>query len=201
MICKYTYSNNGTTEITPDPLFWETFNLAGDDLVRDLIQQIIIEGAITDEKDKDCTGVIENGARDRNIKNISQKLNGFFGKDSNNIGYKGKLMRTNFINQIAMPIVNLYMQNANENKEFNNTYDELFAKNKPNIELLDYFEDHFGFRFEELQWKISSIKANNIISAVFSKLIPSTPQRTISRAHSSPLLSYLYTSSSICKPR
>ncbi len=171
MICKYTYKNNGTTEILPDPLFWESFNLAGDDLVRDLIQQIIIEGNITDESDKLCTGVIENGARAREIKNISQKLNGFFGKDSNNIGYKGKLMRTNFINQIAMPIVTQYMENANENKEFELTYEELFAETKPNIELLDYFEEHFGFRFEELNWKISSKKTNSIIASVFSKLI------------------------------
>jgi hypothetical protein len=63
------------------------------------------------------------------------------------------------------------MMNANENMEYDLTFDELFNENKPNIELLNYFEDHFGFRFEELSWKISSVKANQIIAAVFSKLI------------------------------
>ena len=56
MIASYKYTNeNSVVNVTPVPLFWETFDLAGDDLLKELIQQIIIEG-----KDSNGTGIIEN---------------------------------------------------------------------------------------------------------------------------------------------
>ena len=53
---SYKYTNeNSVVNVTPVPLFWETFDLAGDDLLKELIQQIIAEG-----KDSNGTGIIEN---------------------------------------------------------------------------------------------------------------------------------------------
>ena len=40
--------------VTPNPIFWETFNLAGDDLLKELIQQVIIEG------NSDHEGILES---------------------------------------------------------------------------------------------------------------------------------------------
>ena len=171
MICKYDYKYDEITELYPEPLFWESFNLAGDDLLKDIIQQIIIEGQNNNEADIGCQGVIENYARKKGISEVTKKLTGFFGKDSNNIGYKGKLMRVNFINQIAIPIALRYMKNANLKQEMDLTYNDLFKDKTPNPELLNYFEKHFGFRFEEITWKLSSSKVNEIITSVFSKLI------------------------------
>ena len=119
MICKYDYKYDEITELYPEPLFWESFNLAGDDLLKDIIQQIIIEGQNNNEADIGCQGVIENYARKKGISEVTKKLTGFFGKDSNNIGYKGKLMRVNFINQIAIPIALRYMKNAKMVEYFN----------------------------------------------------------------------------------
>ena len=89
MISSYSYTNeNAVVEITPVPLFWETFNLAGDDLLKELIQQIIIEG----NKEKG-SGIIESHLKNHlNDERYRGKLNSFFGEDSNNIGYKGKVM-------------------------------------------------------------------------------------------------------------
>jgi hypothetical protein len=171
LICEYDYKINLNTSITPKPLFWESFNLAGDDLIKELIQNIILEGKIKQDTDKGCTGVIENHARQLGIDSIAKKLNGFFGKDSNHIGYKGKLMRVNFINQIAMPIITIYMENANSGKTYQMTYDEIFEKNKPSEKLLQYFERHFGFQFQDIVWTISSLKTNEIITSVFYKLV------------------------------
>lgn len=171
MICRYDYKYDEITEIQPEPLFWESFNLAGDDLLKDIIQQIIIEGQINHESDNECQGVIENYARKKGISDVTKKLTGFFGKDSNNIGYKGKLMRVNFINQIGIPIALRYMENANTKHDQILSFIDLFKENMPNPELLNYFEKHFGFRFEELSWKLSSAKVNDIITSVFSKLI------------------------------
>lgn len=171
MICSYSYTYNEVTRIKPDPLYWESFSQAGDDLLKEVIQQIIIEGKEISEKDKNCSGVIENYARKNNVNDIAKKLNGFFGLDSNNIGYKERVMRLNFINQIAIPIALKYMENANSNTDKSMTFSELFEDTSPSKELLDYFEKHFKFRFEELVWNISSEKIKFIINSVFENLI------------------------------
>lgn len=172
MISHYDYTKEAGVKLIPDPLYWESFNLAGDDLLHILIKNIIIEGSISNsDNDEGCTGVIENHGRKNNIDSIERKLNGFFGKDSNKIGYKGRLMRLNFINQIATPIVYKYMSIANEDKDEWVDYDYFFPVIKPNDELLNFFKSHFEFDFKDIKWRLSSKKVNTLIQLVFSKLI------------------------------
>ena len=172
MICKYDYNYNEITELIPDPLYWESFNLAGDDLLKEVIQQIIIEGKINNPNNAGCTGVIENYAREIGVSDVAKKLNGFFGNDSNNIGHKGKIMRTNFLNQIAIPIAIQYLESATKMVEGKKmTFDELFLNKQPSKDLLNYFEKHFGFRFESIEWTISTNRVSEIITIVFSRLL------------------------------
>lgn len=44
MVCKYTSNGNGLEALTPEPLYWDSFYLAGDDILRRIIQNLIIEG-------------------------------------------------------------------------------------------------------------------------------------------------------------
>lgn len=44
MICAYKYEGVGATRITPQPLFWDSFYLAGDDILKNLVQNLVIEG-------------------------------------------------------------------------------------------------------------------------------------------------------------
>ena len=82
-------------------------------------------------------------------------------------------MRVNFINQIGIPIAMRYMEIANsENSDLETlSYDEIFSENKPSAELLQHFESEFGFKLEDVCWKLSSLKANMIIRETFDKLI------------------------------
>jgi len=167
MIASYSYTNeNAVIDITPVPLFWETFDLAGDDLLKELIQQIIIEGS-----EDQGSGIIESHLKNQlNDERYRSKLNSFFGEDSNNIGYKGKVMRTNFLNQISIPIMSIYLKNANqENKTL--TYSDIFKDNEPCKDLLDYFESHFEFNFKDLVWDINSEIIYKISVSIFDKLI------------------------------
>ena len=43
MICKYTHNNNN---VTPEPLFWDSFYLAGDDILKNIVHTIVIDGPI-----------------------------------------------------------------------------------------------------------------------------------------------------------
>lgn len=171
MICEHVLSGLERAEIVPTPLFWESFHLAGDDLLQQIIQQIIIEGQPNNEAEVGCTGVIEHHLRQTNPgKNVGSLLNGFFGSDSNKIGYRGRLMRTNFINQIALPIAGVYYAKANQEGEQVLGYSDIFGNRPPSSELLDYFNQYFGFRFEELQWKITAKAINKLCEQVFNKL-------------------------------
>jgi hypothetical protein len=173
MICNYTYNYNDSTEFIPDPLYWESFTYAGDELLKNVIQKIIIEGDELKELDKGCSGVILNHGRKRNSNNIIRKINGFFGRDNANMGYLSRLMRISFLNQIAIPIATKYMNIANDNnfKDEVLTYNDIFKNEKPSKELLEYFFQHFEFRFEEIEWKISRDKVNSIIEETFAKLL------------------------------
>ena len=139
--------------------------------MKELIHQIVIEGVIKSDSDNHCTGVIENYAKSLGIENVSEKLNGFFGQDSNNIGYIAKMMRKAFINQVAIPICKFYLDNANSEYNEYHTFEEILGRDFKNNELIKYFNNYFGFSFLDVKWRISASKVNEIAEAVFSNLI------------------------------
>lgn len=172
MICSYKYDNSGKAVLTPVPLYWESFNLAGDDLLKAIIQQVIIEGNVTEEKFRGCTGVIQNMLIDRNDQDVTEKLSTFFGEDSNKMNYTARQMRKNFNVQVSIPIATKYLElTKNKSEDTFLRFEDLFPIHKPNQELLDYFEQHFGFRFDEIKWKFSLERINEIIITVFEPLL------------------------------
>lgn len=172
MIANYSLNKeHKTINIKPDPQYWDSFKLAGDDLLKEIIQQVIIEGTINSSVDEGCTGVIENFAKLRGIENISEKLNGFFGQDTNKIGYVAKMMRKAFIHQVAIPIAMHYLKNANSKNNSAISFEQIIDKEFKNKELITYFEKHFGFNFLDIKWNISSEKINAITSSVFDSIV------------------------------
>lgn len=55
MVCSYKYEGTGCTKITPIPLFWDSFYVAGDDILRNLVQNVVIEGK--DYKDENLGNI------------------------------------------------------------------------------------------------------------------------------------------------
>ncbi|MEY4141541.1 MAG: hypothetical protein RL110_912 [Bacteroidota bacterium] len=171
MICEYDLKFNNSTELTPKPLFHEGFHIAGDDLMKNLVQGIIIEGQQFNDEYKGCSGVIENYGRTIIGEDIREKINGFFGRDAATMSYMTQLMRINFLNQIGIPLVLKFMDIANETEQKTYTYAEIFDNIAPSKDILDFFYQHFGFRFEELEWNLNPRKVNEIIRSTFSSLI------------------------------
>ena len=172
MIANYSLNKeHKTINIKPDPQYWDSFKLAGDDLLKEIIQQVIIEGTINSSYDEGCTGVIENFAKQKGIDNISEKLNGFFGQDTNKIGYVAKMMRKAFIHQVAIPIAMHYLKNANSKNNSLISFEQITGKEFKNKELIIYFERYFGFNFLDIKWNISSEKVNAITSSVFDSIV------------------------------
>ncbi len=171
MICEYGLNYDNSTELIPNPLYYESFHLAGDDLMKNIIQHIVIEGREKTEDDLLCSGVIENFGYNLYGDDISEKLNGFFGKDAANMSYLSRMQRINFLNQIGIPLAHAYLECANSGETVTASYSDIFSSKPPSQDLLRYFEDHFGFRFEDLKWRLNPKKVNQVIKDTFSKLI------------------------------
>ena len=172
MICAYEYEENAKAVLKPVPLFWESFYYAGDDLLKEIIHQVIIEGEIHEEDYRGAIGVVYNHLKDIKATNINAKINNFFGRDSNQMSFFARKMRNDFNTQVSVPMALLFLEmTQKKEKDKILSFEDFFKSKKPNKELLDYFSQHFGFRFESLKWKFSLNRMNEIIIRVFEPLL------------------------------
>lgn len=58
MICSYTQSDKGQGRIKPKPLFWDSFYLAGDDILKNIILNFIINGESQDDMVGSISGIL-----------------------------------------------------------------------------------------------------------------------------------------------
>ena len=84
-------------------------------------------------------------------------MHDFFGSDAAAQSEKDRRCRVDFCTQISIPITNKFLDLlCNHRPDSDYSFDELFPKDKPAQYLLNHFEYHFGFRFEELIWRYNS---------------------------------------------
>lgn len=208
MICSYQYEGTGATRITPNPLFWDSFYLAGDDILKNLVQSLVIEGPdhrvknlgnissaltarileMTDSQLRDLP-CMDNIVYKNKIEDIcritdeadktarkealaSNLIHDFFGTDSSMMSYRDRRCRNDFNIQISVPIAQKMLEllrTHSPSKLY--TYAELFPDIKPAHNLLDYFEHHFGFRFEELTWRYNPEEVSAIVKSTMEPLL------------------------------
>jgi len=157
---------NTVQNITPIPLFWDSFKLAGDDLLKELIQKILIKSADGEEN----VGLLASFGRDKGVNDIQNRISGFFGENSNNTGYLSKMMRKSFIHQVAYPIILKYMESANNTAVTTLTFEEIIGRKFENRALVRHCERVFGFNFLDVKWTIVPSIVNTVVSAVFESL-------------------------------
>jgi len=183
MICAYQSENEsgqGLAVIKPHPLYWESFSFAGDDLLKELVQQILLDGSVTNQNNLiaeqrmlGTVGIIRNAAIAAGVKNVAEKMLNFFGPDSNRQGYIARLQRKNFIVQIAVPIATHYLQHAIEEKADETVlFSHFFPVTKPNSELIEYFNNAFApLKLEAVQFKLSKSRVFDIVETTFDPLL------------------------------
>ncbi len=162
-------TSNKIQELIPQPLFWDSFKLAGDDLMKELIQKLIIRSPL--KMDDLAIEGLENYGRSKGIIDIQSRINGFFGENSNNMGYLAKMMRKSFVHQVAQPIVLKYLQQANQQESLDMSFEEIIGHKFENSALVNYFERIIGFNFLEIRWTISAKVVNEIVASVFEGLV------------------------------
>jgi hypothetical protein len=163
MIATYKYEDSaGQCSLTPIPLFWETFYKAGDDLLKSLIQSLVIDGKYSP---------IENKIR-KNGKNPVELLQPFFGTDVG-VSSRNRQLRSDFNLQISIPIVSYFLDLLKENKEESKilSFSDIFSQNQPTQAVLNHFKNHFGFEFESLQWPYERKTISALVEKTFETLI------------------------------
>ena len=162
MIASYSYDdNNGLCCLKPNPLFWESFYKAGDDLLKELVHQLIIEGphSILEKKIREMGG---------NPINIMQPFLG----DDNGISFENRKLRSDFNLQISVPIVSTFLEMLRTGTSAKQmSYNELLGSNPPTSAVLEHFANSFGFRLEDVKWDYDPLVVGAIIEKTFDTLV------------------------------
>ncbi len=96
----------------------------------------------------------------------------FFDDQSAGQSAKDRRCRLDFCTQVSHPLSQFFLELLKQGRPTRvYTYQELFPKNKPSAYLLDHFEYHFGFRFEELNWRFDPQVIGDIVRDTMEPLI------------------------------
>ena len=209
MVCSYKYEGEDKCTLSPSPLFWDSFYLAGDDILKAIIQNLVIEGRdmetpvlgnissalnarlaeMSPEEIAEISSIKKNQvfaamAREldrtadpaeravRRKRLAANLVHAFFGKDSALMSYRDRQLRVDFNTQVSHPMGQFIMEQLRRNAP-SKVYDfeEIFSDNRPADYLLDYFAEHFGFRFEELRWRFDPAEGAEIVKTTLEPLL------------------------------
>lgn len=96
----------------------------------------------------------------------------FFADNSANQSEKDRRCRLDFCTQVSHPISQFFLELLKQGRPSKlYTFDELFPREKPADYLLNHFEYHFGFRFEELSWRFDPQLVGAIVKETMEPLI------------------------------
>ena len=146
MVCKYEYDASNLSRLKPIPLFWDSFDYAGDDMMRVLISNILIQGD---------TGIIEKELLKRGYeqRDARAKLYHFFGEDHNTLSFKDRILRRDFNLQVLVPLMYHFLELLSNNVVCREVkFSDVFAENMPSEDGINHFAQTFGFNLQEIKW-------------------------------------------------
>jgi len=167
MIASYQANPNANISVlTPEPLFWEGFNLAGDDIVKRVIERIVLPN-------------IKKYADKRGCRNSVNVMTFLFGPFLGRTTARDKLMKKQFANQIALPIAfDILQHTAEERPQEVRTFDSFFMNYpRPNPILIDYINSEFkregatDFDIEKISWELVNEGTDKVVKDVVEKMI------------------------------
>lgn len=165
MIAAYKYNDDAEQCIlTPVPLFWESFYIAGDDLLKELIRQLVVEG--------EYAAIYNQLKKLGNTDKIPSLIADFFGIDNARKSVQDRQIRSEFNLQVSVPVVLHFLELLKENKieKATLTFDDIFSTNKPTERVLAHFSKHFGFAVDALQWNFDKEIISKIVERTFDAL-------------------------------
>src|SRR5699024_8269486 len=95
MISRYTYQKGDVTTITPDPLFYDSFYYAGDDMLNGMIKNLMLLNE---------SSAFRLALKDRSPQAYRQVIKNFFGPDYNGQTMADRILRKDFNIQYSIPL-------------------------------------------------------------------------------------------------
>lgn len=188
MICTYKYDQQGDrSTLTPVPLFWDSFYVAGDDLLQEIVTRVVLKETHYDGPRPGVgsiyNAIVCNMLGNRVVSNNDQEMNriqrqamaklvGFFSPDAPAMSALDRIMRNDFNVQVSVPIAQKMMDMMkNMDVARDVSYEEIFTQSEPSVALLEYFENRFGFKIQELKWAYSPEIITECISSRIEPLM------------------------------
>lgn len=163
MISKYSYRKGDLTTITPDPLFYDSFYYAGDEMLNDLIKKIMFFSPRSAFR-KNLKGKSETEYR--------QILRNFFGPDYTGQTIADRQLRRDFNLQYSVPLMYYFLDLLSNNaKDCNVWFKDVFSDLPPNRRVKDGFEKAFGVSLEDLEWEFNNEEITDVVTRSFEPLL------------------------------
>lgn len=163
MISKYVCGEGSVTTITPNPLFYDSFYFAGDDMLCSLIKNVML---------LDRNNAFGRGCESMSNKEYRQKIKDFFGRDYNLQTARDRALRRDFNIQYSVPLMYYFLELlSQESKDCIVHYSDVFVDAAPNESVISGFKEKMGIDITTLSWKYSGKTVAGIVHAEFEPLI------------------------------
>ncbi len=163
MISRYTYEKGDVTIVTPEPLFYDSFYFAGDDMLYGMIINVML--------------LNDNSAFRQSLKNLSavdyhQKIKDFFGPDHNGQTLSDRILRKDFNIQYSVPLMCHFLELLkNDQGDCMVTYQDVFADCPPNESIIAGFREKTGIDVTNLTWRFDKEIVSQIVEKEFEPLL------------------------------
>lgn len=163
MISKYTYQKGDVTTITPEPLFYDSFYFAGDDMLNGLIKNVML--------------LNENSAFRHALKSLTpiqyrQEIKNFFGPDHNGQTVEDRLLRKDFNIQYSIPLMCYFLELLKDGKkDCIVRYNDVFQDCEPNPSIISGFKARTGIDVTTIDWKFNRKEVSTIVEKEFEPLL------------------------------
>lgn len=157
MVCRYEYDEHESLRLKPVPAFYDSFGYAGDDMMKVLIENILIQGR---------HGILEHelARRGHDEAAIRKILYRFFGGDNNALSFRDRMLRRDFCLQVLVPVISHFMDLLGHDEAYREVaFDEIFARQAPSDYIEQRFTEAFGFSLRDIRWTYDAkVMASNI---------------------------------------
>ncbi len=163
MISKYSYTKGDITTITPEPLFYDSFYYAGDEMLNELIKKVMFFSS---------TSAFRKKLNLTDEEKYRQKLRNFFGPDYTGQTIKDRQLRRDFNLQYSIPLMYHMLDLLSRNeKDCKVRYADVFQECPPNSFVQEGFKHFFSFEIQELEWEFNNECVSEAISRAFEPLL------------------------------
>ena len=179
MISKYTCTKGNVTTITPNPIFYDSYYFAGDDMLKALIKNIMLLNELT--------SAFRQQLNTLSSREYRQTIKNFFGPDYSGQTFADRVLRKNFNLQYAVPLMHHYLQLLADNSENCQVrYEDVFHDCPPSEEVIAGFREKMGIDVTTLEWYFNKDEVEKVVRDEFEPLLKKIA--TIMYAHAADII-------------